>query len=147
MQYLKIAGHWTRGTHIDDIIERQRKIVPRHIRGENEHGWAAVYDTFVQDDRESLSCRGCRFLSARPARCRTNERTGSFPEDFGTRRAACCSTLYHIEKRAKKRAARGDGPVQANCVMSSAILGKSVSIFESCPGNMFSTGALERSLS
>ena len=35
----------------------------------------------------------------------------------------------------------------ANCVMSSATLGKSVSIFTSCPGNMFSTGALERSFS
>jgi steroid delta-isomerase-like uncharacterized protein len=34
-----------------DIIERQREIVTRHIRGENEHDWAAVYDTFVQDDR------------------------------------------------------------------------------------------------
>ena len=33
------------------IIERQREIVARHIRGENEHDWAAVYDTFVQDDR------------------------------------------------------------------------------------------------
>jgi hypothetical protein len=34
-----------------DIIERQREIVARHIRGENEHDWATVYDTFVQDDR------------------------------------------------------------------------------------------------
>ena len=33
------------------IIERQREIVAKHIRGENEHDWAAVYDTFVQDDR------------------------------------------------------------------------------------------------
>jgi steroid delta-isomerase-like uncharacterized protein len=33
------------------IIERQREIVARHIRGENEHDWEAVYDTFVQDDR------------------------------------------------------------------------------------------------
>jgi hypothetical protein len=31
--------------------ERQREIVERHIRGENEHDWDAVYDTFVQDDR------------------------------------------------------------------------------------------------
>jgi SnoaL-like polyketide cyclase len=36
---------------MNDIIERQREIVARHIRGENEHDWAAVYDTFVQDDR------------------------------------------------------------------------------------------------
>ena len=34
-----------------DTIERQREIVARHIRGENEHDWATVYDTFVQDDR------------------------------------------------------------------------------------------------
>ena len=36
---------------MSDIIERQREIVARHIRGENEHDWATVYDTFVQDDR------------------------------------------------------------------------------------------------
>lgn len=36
---------------MDNIVERQREIVARHIRGENEHDWAAVYDTFVQDDR------------------------------------------------------------------------------------------------
>ena len=36
---------------MSDIIECQREIVARHIRGENEHDWAAVYDTFVQDDR------------------------------------------------------------------------------------------------
>jgi steroid delta-isomerase-like uncharacterized protein len=36
---------------MSDIIERQRKIVARHIRGENEHDWTSVYDTFVQDDR------------------------------------------------------------------------------------------------
>ena len=36
---------------MSDIIERQRDIVARHIRGENEHDWAAVYDTFVQDER------------------------------------------------------------------------------------------------
>ena len=36
---------------MSDIVERQRDIVARHIRGENEHDWAAVYDTFVQDDR------------------------------------------------------------------------------------------------
>lgn len=34
-----------------DTIERQREIVARHIRGENEHDWTTVYDTFVQDDR------------------------------------------------------------------------------------------------
>jgi len=34
-----------------DVIERQREIVARHVRGENEHDWAAVYDTFVQDGR------------------------------------------------------------------------------------------------
>lgn len=36
---------------MSDTIERQREIVARHIRGENEHDWEAVYDTFVQDDR------------------------------------------------------------------------------------------------
>ena len=36
---------------MDSIIELQREIVARHIRAENEHDWAAVYDTFVQDDR------------------------------------------------------------------------------------------------
>jgi len=34
-----------------DTIERQREIVAKQIRGENEHDWPAVYDTFVQDDR------------------------------------------------------------------------------------------------
>ena len=32
-------------------VEHQREVVARHIRGENEHDWPAVYDTFVQDDR------------------------------------------------------------------------------------------------
>jgi steroid delta-isomerase-like uncharacterized protein len=36
---------------MDKVVESQREIVARHIRGENEHDWAAVYDTFVQDDR------------------------------------------------------------------------------------------------
>ncbi len=36
---------------MDSIVERQRGIVTEHIRGENEHDWPAVYDTFVQDDR------------------------------------------------------------------------------------------------
>jgi steroid delta-isomerase-like uncharacterized protein len=36
---------------MSDMIERQRELVARHIRGENKHDWAAVYDTFVQDDR------------------------------------------------------------------------------------------------
>ena len=36
---------------MDGTVERQREIVARHIRGENEHDWLAVYDTFVQDDR------------------------------------------------------------------------------------------------
>ena len=36
---------------MSDIVERQREIVARHIRGENEHDWDAVYDTFVQDER------------------------------------------------------------------------------------------------
>jgi len=34
-----------------DKVERQREIVAKHIQGENEHDWATVYDTFVQDDR------------------------------------------------------------------------------------------------
>jgi hypothetical protein len=36
---------------MSDIVERQREIVARHIRVENEHDWASVYDIFVQDDR------------------------------------------------------------------------------------------------
>jgi steroid delta-isomerase-like uncharacterized protein len=36
---------------MDIAVERQREVVSRHIRGENEHDWPAVYDTFVQDDR------------------------------------------------------------------------------------------------
>ena len=36
---------------MSDLIERQREIVARHIRGENEHDWDAVYDTFFQDGR------------------------------------------------------------------------------------------------
>jgi len=36
---------------MDSIVERQRGIVTEHIRGENDHDWPAVYDTFVQDDR------------------------------------------------------------------------------------------------
>jgi steroid delta-isomerase-like uncharacterized protein len=34
-----------------DTIERQREIVAKHIRGENDHDWTTVYDTFVQDER------------------------------------------------------------------------------------------------
>jgi len=36
---------------MDGTLERQRAIVAEHIRGENEHNWPAVYDTFVQDER------------------------------------------------------------------------------------------------
>lgn len=36
---------------MDPILEPQRAIVAEHIRGENEHNWPAVYDTFVQDER------------------------------------------------------------------------------------------------
>ena len=36
---------------MENTIENQRKIVAEHIRGENEHNWPVVYDTFVQDDR------------------------------------------------------------------------------------------------
>jgi hypothetical protein len=36
---------------MDNMIARQREIVAKHIRGENEHDWPAVYDTFVHDDR------------------------------------------------------------------------------------------------
>jgi len=36
---------------MENTVERQRQIVAEHIRGENEHNWPAVYDTFVQDDR------------------------------------------------------------------------------------------------
>jgi len=34
-----------------NVIERQREVVARHIRSENEHDWPSVFDTFVQDDR------------------------------------------------------------------------------------------------
>ena len=47
---LSITKH-SEVTPMDSIIERQREIVARHIRAENEHDWTAVYDTFVQDDR------------------------------------------------------------------------------------------------
>jgi steroid delta-isomerase-like uncharacterized protein len=36
---------------MDSTVERQREVVARRIRGENEHNWPAVYDTFVQDER------------------------------------------------------------------------------------------------
>ena len=36
---------------METAVERQRAIVAEHIRGENEHNWSAVYDTFVQDER------------------------------------------------------------------------------------------------
>ena len=36
---------------MESTVERQREIVAEHIRGENEHNWPAVYDTFVQDER------------------------------------------------------------------------------------------------
>jgi steroid delta-isomerase-like uncharacterized protein len=36
---------------MNSAVESQREVVARHIRGENEHDWHAVYDTFVQDER------------------------------------------------------------------------------------------------
>jgi len=36
---------------MESAIERQRRTVAEHIRGENEHNWPAVFDTFVQDSR------------------------------------------------------------------------------------------------
>jgi len=36
---------------MEGALERQRAVVAEHIRGENEHNWPAVYDTFVQDER------------------------------------------------------------------------------------------------
>ena len=36
---------------MNSLVENQREVVARHIRGENEHDWPAVYDTFVQDHR------------------------------------------------------------------------------------------------
>ena len=36
---------------MEPVIERQRRIVAEHIRGENDKDWAAVYNTFVQDER------------------------------------------------------------------------------------------------
>jgi steroid delta-isomerase-like uncharacterized protein len=35
----------------DPSVAHQREVVATHIRGENEHNWPAVFDTFVQDDR------------------------------------------------------------------------------------------------
>jgi predicted ester cyclase len=35
----------------DSTVAHQREVVATHIRGENEHNWPAVFDTFVQDDR------------------------------------------------------------------------------------------------
>jgi len=36
---------------MSNTIDLQREIVAAHIRGENEHDWQAVYNTFVQDER------------------------------------------------------------------------------------------------
>jgi steroid delta-isomerase-like uncharacterized protein len=36
---------------MNPTVQSQREVVARHIRGENEHDWPAVYDTFVQDER------------------------------------------------------------------------------------------------
>jgi steroid delta-isomerase-like uncharacterized protein len=36
---------------MESTVQRQRETVAIHIRGENEHNWPAVFDTFVQDDR------------------------------------------------------------------------------------------------
>jgi steroid delta-isomerase-like uncharacterized protein len=36
---------------MESTVQHQREVVDRHIRGENEHDWTAVYDTFVQDER------------------------------------------------------------------------------------------------
>jgi len=36
---------------MDNTIQRQREIVATHIKGENDHDWQSVYDTFVQDER------------------------------------------------------------------------------------------------
>ena len=35
---------------MDEIIKRQRAIVDEHIRHENAHNWAGVYDTFVKHE-------------------------------------------------------------------------------------------------
>ena len=40
---------------MSDIIQQQREIVARHIRGENERDWEVVYGTFVQDDRARIT--------------------------------------------------------------------------------------------
>jgi hypothetical protein len=32
-------------------MARQREVVAIHMRGENEHHWPTVFDSFVQDDR------------------------------------------------------------------------------------------------
>lgn len=36
---------------MNSTVDSQREVVAGHIRGENEHDWPAVYDTFVQDER------------------------------------------------------------------------------------------------
>src|SRR5262249_5238698 len=51
VNWARIAARPRREDGMTDKVERQREIVAKHIRGENEHDWASVYDTFVQDDR------------------------------------------------------------------------------------------------
>lgn len=36
---------------MESILDRQRATVAEHIRGENDHNWPAVFETFVQDAR------------------------------------------------------------------------------------------------
>jgi predicted ester cyclase len=35
----------------EERIAAQRRTIDEHIRGENEHDWARVYDTFLKDER------------------------------------------------------------------------------------------------
>jgi predicted ester cyclase len=35
----------------DQRIKLQRETITQHMAGENEHDWAKVYDTFIQDER------------------------------------------------------------------------------------------------
>lgn len=60
---------------MSDKIERQLEIVARHIRGQNEQDWAAIYDTFVQDDRAHYDVvpMGALFKGIKP--CADSTRT------------------------------------------------------------------------
>jgi hypothetical protein len=80
-------------TPMDSIIERQREIVARHICAENEHDWAAVYDTFVQDDRRITTL--CRWEQCSRALKAFVDSTRALRLRCQTSRSKCCpSTMF-----------------------------------------------------